>query len=106
MQECYSKEGTEDGPRIKINIVSDELALDIGQPPEGWTITPLVSLKVGIRNTQLNSQPNWSLLFFILPISCFVKILIATMLGLRFPHFKWSSVGKEMGFPKHYITRF
>jgi hypothetical protein len=46
VKKCYSKEGTEDGPRMKINIVSDELSLDIGQPPAGWNIEPLVQLKM------------------------------------------------------------
>ena len=46
MQKVYSKEGTEDGPRTKVTIISDELSLDIGKEPEGWAITPLVSLEV------------------------------------------------------------
>ena len=33
---------------MKINIISDELSLDIGQPPVGWSIEPLIQLKVSI----------------------------------------------------------
>jgi hypothetical protein len=48
VEEHYSEEGIESGPRpqIKIDIVSDELSLDIGQPPAGWNIEPLVQLKM------------------------------------------------------------